>query len=1101
MTADPIAALEHAHRLLAATAAFVGKDHGHDCHGRLVAFIAKHFGVDYAHVALLEADGRSVRVVASTLDGQPANAGHAYALTGTPCEHVVSKAHQCVPQGVRTRFPADPDLVALEAEAYIGEPLLGTDGASIGLIALVSRQPLEDSETRRHCLRILSAWASATLFRREAEARHVRNAQALAEREQQLRLVLDSAEEAIYGVDTENLCTFANRTCLELLGFTDERQVIGRNLHGLIHHSHGDGRPYAADDCRLHRAVHRGESVHSDQEVFWRTDGSSFPVEYWSHPIIHQDRIVGAVVTFLDISERRAHEQQVLLAELALRHLDAASYLVDASGRVREVSEAACRVLGYRREELLAMTIADIDPDISIDLWREVFAQRRRDASITAIETRHRRRDGTVFPVAVSTTYLEYQGEPMVIGLATDLSRRKAIEDELRASQERFRKLFEDTDGLSIQGYLEDGTVVYWNHASELIYGYTPQEALNGNLLDLIIPEAMRADVEAATRWMFENGRGIPAGRLLLRHKDGHAVPVFSSHTIVEVPGQAPVMFCMDIDLRELDRAEAQVRKLSLAVEQNPNTIFITTPDGRLEYVNSAFTEATGYTAAEAVGQPVAMLRSPRTPAATYQALWDSINAGRPWRGEVVNRRKDGSEYPAYVHTAPLRQPDGQVSHHVSIQEDITEKKRNAAELDRYRHHLEELLHERSGELLQANAELREARDVAEAASRAKSAFLANMSHEIRTPMNAITGMTHLLRRDGVTARQAERLDKIETAARHLLSILNDILDFSKIEAGKLNLEEQVLDVPALVAGVAAMIQERAQAKGLAVITECEHLPGPLLGDATRLTQALLNYAANAVKFTERGSISLRVLALAEEADSAQLRFEVADSGIGIAAEALPRLFQVFEQADNSMTRRYGGSGLGLAITRRLAQLMGGEAGVSSTLGCGSTFWFTGRLRKTSALAGQAGGATAAAESQLRRDHSGRRVLLVDDEPVSQEVARELLTGVGLLVEVAGDGQQAVNLVKQQDYALVLMDMQMPGMDGLTCARAIHGIPGHETLPVLALTANAYAEDRQRCREAGMAGFVAKPVDPDRLYEAVLGCLGTRQSPANTPIL
>jgi PAS domain S-box-containing protein len=564
--------------------------------------------------------------------------------------------------------------------------------------------------------------------------------------------------------------------------------------------------------------------------------------------------------------------------------------------------------------------------------------------------------------------------------------------------------------------------------------------------------------------------------------------PVAVSTTYLEYLGE-PLVIGLATDITQRKAAEAALRKLSLAVEQNPNTIFITRPDGQLEYVNAAFTVATGYTADEAIGQPVAMLRSPSTPAAAHEALWRTIRAGQAWRGEIVNRRKDGSEYPVYVHVAPLRQADGQVSHHVSIQEDITEKKRNAAELDRYRHHLEELLKERSGELLQANAELREARDVAEAASRAKSAFLANMSHEIRTPMNAITGMAHLLRRDGVTPRQKERLDKMEAAARHLLAILNDVLDLSKIEAGKLVLETQTFDVRNIVTGTAAMIQERAQAKGLSVSTECEPMPSPLLGDATRLTQALLNYAANAVKFTDRGRICLRVQKLSEDDASIVVRFEVEDSGIGIDPQVLPRLFQVFEQGDNSMTRRYGGSGLGLAITRRLALLMGGDAGVRSAPGSGSTFWFTARLPRAALPATGPGSSAEATEARLRLAHAGRRVLLVDDEPVCQEVAQELLTGAGLLVDVASSGNEALAMATRQHYALVLMDMQMPGMDGAVATRAIHGLAGRESLPVLALTANAYEEDRQRCQEAGMTGFVPKPIYPDQLYAAVLACL------------
>ena len=263
-----------------------------------------------------------------------------------------------------------------------------------------------------------------------------------------------------------------------------------------------------------------------------------------------------------------------------------------------------------------------------------------------------------------------------------------------------------------------------------------------------------------------------------------------------------------------------------------------------------------------------------------------------------------------------------------------------AEELDRHRHHLEQLVEKRT-------AQLAEARDLAEAATRAKSAFLANMSHEIRTPMNAILGMAHLLRRDGVTAKQGGQLDRIDMAAEHLLNIINDILDLSKIEAGKLTLEDRDVAIGSLLGNIASIMSARASAKGLHLVMDTEQLRFHLRGDPTRLTQALLNYANNAVKFTEKGTITIRNRLLEETDDRVLLRFEVEDMGIGIAPEQLDRLFSAFEQADSSTTREYGGTGLGLAITRHLAQLMGGDAGVASEAGKGSTFWFTAWLNKT----------------------------------------------------------------------------------------------------------------------------------------------------------
>ncbi|MBZ8142519.1 hypothetical protein CLD22_21785 [Rubrivivax gelatinosus] len=547
-------------------------------------------------------------------------------------------------------------------------------------------------------------------------------------------------------------------------------------------------------------------------------------------------------------------------------------------------------------------------------------------------------------------------------------------------------------------------------------------------------------------------------------------------------------------------------------------------------------------------------------------------------------------------------------------------------ELAQHRGHLERLVVART-------AELEESRDAAEAANRAKSLFLANMSHEIRTPMNAIIGLTHLVSRDLADPVQRARLHKVDGAAQHLLKIISDILDLSKIDAGKLVLEEAGFARDEFLAGVLAMVQEQARAKGLELVLDSGALPERLHGDAKRLAQALLNLLANAVKFTERGWVRLRCERIAERGEQLQLRFEVRDTGPGIALEDQPRLFNAFEQADNSATRRHGGTGLGLALTRRLAALMGGEAGMESVPGVGSSFWFTvwlgrgcgaaepvevptttglhallvddlpealgaiadllamlglevqacpapddalQRLREDLAagqrpdvmlidwrmtpmdgmatlqaigellapplppsilvtadddphlarLAHEAGfdavlvkpitasslndtlmrvlrrrtpvplrlppaEAGGRAEAELRRRHQGQRVLLAEDNPVNQEVTAALLDVVGLRVDTADDGLQAVDLASTRVHALVLMDMQMPHLDGIEATLEIRRRLG-DTLPILAMTANAFGTDRAACLAAGMNDHIPKPVDPQLLYETLLRWLPER---------
>ena len=392
------------------------------------------------------------------------------------------------------------------------------------------------------------------------------------------------------------------------------------------------------------------------------------------------------------------------------------------------------------------------------------------------------------------------------------------------------------------------------------------------------------------------------------------------------------------------------------------------------------------------------------------------------------------------------------------------------------------------------------AKEAAEIANVAKSQFLATMSHEIRTPLNVMKGMVYAMRSTGLVPKQEEYLAHIDSAAAHLLTIVSDVLDVAKIEAGKLELESAEMKVGQIAADMVDMLRGDALAKNIDLVIAIDpHIPA-VLGDVKRLRQALLNYLGNAIKFTETGTITLRVQPERESDGHVLLRFEVQDTGIGISAHAVSRLFSPFEQADPSDTRQYGGTGLGLVITRRIAELMGGSAGVESIPGVGSTFWFTVRLQKpprrrsvqTLLLHNPP---ECSPKQMLQRDFSGQRVLLVEDDAITRRLFQMLLEQIGLIVDAAKDGAVAVDQAANQAYALIVMDMQMPRMGGLEATGRIRAMATGKNVPIIMMTGNAFEQSRTQCVEVGVSDFIAKPVDPEDLFAMILKWLTVTLDP------
>jgi two-component system sensor histidine kinase/response regulator len=918
-------------------------------------------------------------------------------------------------------------------------------------------------------------------------------------------------------------------------------------------------------------------------------------------------KCVGSVVIFRDVTERVHYEEKMMFNHLVLENSGPMLWVDREERRVVYANPAACAHLGYPVEELLGMGVPDFDPFYSPERNRLAHETLLAEGRATVL-SRHRRKDGELRDVEL-TMFVTQQGTRSVYIISVkDLTERMAAEKKML-----FNSLVVENSGPMCWIDPAGDCVTYANRAACETLGYTADEIVGMKLPEFVLGFSSERAAEMRHKFKEAAGRPVTYERTF-RRKSGELIEVeVTSFTARDDTHEVPIAVFKDIT--EQKRAEREKKRqeatLSSLINSISDLIFYKDGDGRYIGCNSAYAALVGRPREEIIGRTCHDLFPPELAQAMDERDARCHSQLAEQSSEFWCTYPDGTRVMFDTRVSPLWDEDGKARGLLGISRNITERKRS-------------------------EEDIRRAKELAEDATRMKSDFLANMSHEIRTPLNAIIGLSHLVLKTDLTARQRDYIGKVQTSGQHLLGVINDILDFSKVEAGKLDLEDADFELEKLLDNTSNLISEKAHAKGLELVFDvAPDVPHNLIGDSLRLGQILLNYANNAVKFTEKGEIVIAVRASERTDKDVLLHFRVEDTGIGLTPEQMQRLFKSFSQADTSTTRRFGGTGLGLAISKKLAELMGGEVGVESDYGKGSTFWFSARLgigeAKTRELvpnpdlrgrralvvddndharaviadmlesmtfvASQVASGNAAVEEVRRAADSGNpydvvyldwrmpgmdgmetarrirslgldttpmflmvtaygreevlkeaqtvgiqnvlvkpvspsilfdttmgvlgrrspvaeteerepassenrvaelrgaRILLVEDNDINQQVARELLEDAGLVVEVADNGQIALDKVQSGQWDLVFMDMHMPVMDGVTATERIRAMPGFERLPIVAMTANAMEQDRRKCLDSGMNDFLIKPIDPEDMWSILLRWVRPRAKP------
>ena len=898
------------------------------------------------------------------------------------------------------------------------------------------------------------------------------------------RLVLDSTVEGIYAIDTEGRATLCNAAFLSMLGYHSSEEIIGQIIHDLVHHHHDDNRIYPLVDCPVYQAAQTGQGHHVGKEYFFRKDGSRFPCEYRTQPIVRDGAVVGALCTIIDVSARVADETSLAEAHKQLRMAQSAGGVIgiwfwDLPNEKVTGDEGFARTFGIDPDRLrdgiaFSELIPAVHPD---DLPIMVSAVEKAMVTGEACIIDYRVRNehgGWRWINANGRAELDATGKAISqSGILIDIDARRKTELALEESHSQL-KMAQKVGGIGVFAVAADADELTVSEEFCTIFGVPFSSTLSLNKMQtLVLPEDEIA--KSTDRNRASGTTPTETEYRIRRANDGEIRWIYRRAEFIRDETGAPShMVGMVQDVTEAKTAALRLKEsqayLNLMVESVQDYAIISLDEaGRIVLWNPGGQAIFGYKPQEVIGQHIEVIFTPEDVAhgAPRAELATAATKTRA-NDERWHMRQNGERFYASGTMAAMYDDEGRVRGFIKICRDMTAQQR-------------------------AQEALLEAHNAAEAANIAKTEFLANMSHEIRTPMNAIIGLSTILSKSQpLTARQSDYIRTLQMSADSLLALINDLLDIAKIEARTVELEHIPFSLTRLMQEVASMMAMQVREKGLTFTGDGECVEERVfIGDPTRLRQIIVNLCSNAIKFTEKGSVHVSITCHPSDIEAHEMIcISVKDSGIGIAQGKINSIFQKFVQADTSINRKYGGTGLGLAITKTLTEIMGGKISVTSVEGEGSTFEVCIPLKiatsseVTKSDYSIAGIIESTLEKQVRA-----HVLLVEDYEPNILVATTFLEDFGYRVDIANNGHEAFELASARSYIAILMDVQMHGMNGLDATRKIRRHEeetGRPRARIIGMTAHALSGDRERCLGIGMDDYIAKPFHPEVLRKKIL---------------